>query len=74
LVTAGTLAVNGRITSNVTVGPAGTLSGNGIITGSVANAGTLAPGNSIGLLTVNGTYTQMAGSTYQVEVNNAGQG
>jgi outer membrane autotransporter protein len=56
------------------VGAAGTLGGNGTIFGNVVNAGTLAPGNSIGLLTVNGSYTQMAGSTYQVEVNNAGQG
>ena len=56
------------------MGPAGTLGGNGTIGGNVVNAGTLAPGNSIGLLTVNGSYTQMPGSTYQVEVNNAGQG
>src|SRR5580704_10014319 len=73
-VMAGTLSVNGSITSNVTVGSAGTLGGNGTIFGSVVNAGALAPGNSIGLLTVNGTYTQAAGSTYQVEVNAAGQG
>ena len=39
----------------------------------MVNAGTLAPGNSIGTLNVNGTYTQAAGSTYQVEVNAAGQ-
>ena len=73
-VLAGTLAINGSIAGNVAVGSAGTLGGNGTIAGSVVNAGTLAPGNSIGLLTVNGSYTQMAGSTYQVEVNNAGQG
>jgi outer membrane autotransporter protein len=73
-VLAGTLAVNGSIAGNVAVGPAGTLGGNGTIAGSVVNTGTLAPGNSIGLLTVNGSYTQTAGSTYQVEVNNAGQG
>ena len=73
-VLAGTLAVNGSIAGNVAVGSAGTLGGNGTIGGSVVNAGTLAPGNSIGLLTVNGSYVQAAGSTYQVEVNNAGQG
>ena len=73
-VLAGTLAVNGSVAGNVAVGSAGTLGGNGTIFGSVVNAGTLAPGNSIGLLTVNGSYTQAAGSTYQVEVNNAGQG
>jgi outer membrane autotransporter protein len=39
----------------------------------VFNAGTLAPGNSIGTLTVSGSYTQAAGSLYQVEANAAGQ-
>jgi uncharacterized protein with beta-barrel porin domain len=71
---AGTLSVNGSVAGNVAVGSAGTLGGNGTIAGSVVNTGTLAPGNSIGLLTVNGSYVQAAGSTYQVEVNNAGQG
>ena len=74
MVGSGTLTINGSIVGNVAVGAAGTLGGNGTIGGSVVNAGTLAPGNSIGLLTVNGNYAQMAGSIYQVEVNNAGQG
>jgi outer membrane autotransporter protein len=72
-VTAGTLAVNGSITSNVSVASAATLGGSGIITGSVTNNGIIAPGNSIGTLTINGSYTQAAGSTYQVELNAAGQ-
>jgi outer membrane autotransporter protein len=72
-VLAGTLAVNGSVAGNVAVGAAGTLGGNGTIFGNVVNAGTLAPGNSIGLLTVNGNYAQMAGSTYQVEANAQGQ-
>ncbi len=54
------------------MGPAGTLGGNGTIFGSVVNAGTLAPGNSIGLLTVNGNFAQVGG-VYQVEANAAGQ-
>jgi outer membrane autotransporter protein len=70
---AGTLSVNGSVAGNVAVGSVGTLGGNGTIAGNVVNAGTLAPGNSIGLLTVSGSYTQMAGSTYQVEANAAGQ-
>ena len=70
---AGTLAVNGSLAGNVTVGTAGTLGGNGTIAGLVTNNGTLAPGNSIGLLTVNGSFVQSAGSTYQVEANAAGQ-
>lgn len=72
-VTGGRLAINGSITSNVTVGSGGNLGGAGTITGSVNNSGTLAPGNSIGTLSVVGSYTQAAGSTYQVESNATGQ-
>jgi len=72
-VAAGTLFVNGSLASGVTVNNGGTLGGNGTISGAVVNAGTLAPGNSIGLLTVNGSYTQAPGSFYQVEANAAGQ-
>ena len=73
-VNAGTLAVNGSITSNVTVGASATLGGSGTIAGPVSNAGMLAPGNSIGTLNVNGSFTQDGGSIYQVEVNAAGPG
>ncbi|MDP1840629.1 MAG: autotransporter-associated beta strand repeat-containing protein, partial [Reyranella sp.] len=68
-ITGGRLSVNGTITSNVTVGSGGNLGGSGTITGTVTNSGTLAPGNSIGTLAVVGSYTQAAGSTYQVEAN-----
>ncbi|WP_411882996.1 autotransporter domain-containing protein [Polaromonas sp. YR568] len=74
VVNGGTLSVNGRLAnSTVQVMNGGTLGG----TGSVRNAniqagGTLAPGNSIGTLTVNGNLTFQAGSTYSVEVNPAG--
>ncbi len=50
----------------------GTLGGTGTV-GITANLGTIAPGNSIGTLTVIGSYVQAAGSTYQVEANAAGQ-
>jgi outer membrane autotransporter protein len=69
----GTLAVNGSLTSNVTVNVGGTLGGSGVIAGNVTTLGTLAPGNSIGTLTINGNFVQSAGSTYTVEVNAAGQ-
>ncbi|HZB54378.1 MAG TPA: autotransporter outer membrane beta-barrel domain-containing protein, partial [Reyranella sp.] len=65
--------VNGSITGNVAVGSGGTLGGTGTIAGNVAMIGNLAPGNSIGTLTVNGNYAQSVGSTYTVEVNAAGQ-
>ena len=34
--------------------------------------GNVSPGNSIGTLTINGTYDFLAGSTQTVEINNAG--
>ncbi|MDP1962702.1 MAG: autotransporter-associated beta strand repeat-containing protein, partial [Reyranella sp.] len=69
----GRLAVNGSITSNVTVGPGGILGGVGTIFGTVTGGGTTAPGNSIGTLNVVGSFTQNPGSTYQVETNATGQ-
>jgi autotransporter-associated beta strand protein len=72
-VTNGRLAVNGSITSNVTVGSGGNLGGTGTINGTVNVLGAAAPGNSIGTLNVVGSYTQAAGSTYQVETNGAGR-
>lgn len=73
-VNGGTLAVNGSIVSPVTVNSGGTLGGNGSVgSTTVAGGGTLAPGNSIGRLTVNGDLAFAAGSTYEVEVNAAGE-
>lgn len=73
-VNGGTLAVNGSIASPVTVNSGGTLGGNGSVgTTTVGNGGTVAPGNSIGQLTVNGDLAFAAGSTYEAEVNAAGE-
>ena len=69
----GSLVVNGSLASGVTMN-GGTLGGSGSVAGLVVNSGTLAPGNSIGTLRVNGNLVQGAGTTYQVEVNAAGQG
>ena len=69
----GKLVVNGSITSAVTL-DGGTLGGSGTVGGIVANTGaTVAPGNSIGTLSVSGNVSFATGSTYQVEVNAAGQ-
>lgn len=70
-VEAGTLVVNGSLAGDTLVDPAGTLKGIGTIHGILTNTGTVAPGNSIGTLTV-GTYINNGG-TYEVEVNGAGQ-
>ncbi|MBY5819410.1 autotransporter outer membrane beta-barrel domain-containing protein [Rhizobium leguminosarum] len=65
-VTGGRLAVNGSITSPVTTSGAGILGGTGTIFGDVTNAGVVAPGNSIGTLTIAGNYTG-TGGTLEIE-------
>ncbi|MGH8077695.1 MAG: S8 family serine peptidase, partial [Lysobacter sp.] len=49
----------------------GRLSGIGTLA-TTTIAGTVAPGNSIGTLTIDGDYTQAVGSTYEAEVGLAG--
>ena len=71
-VSGGTLVVNGSLASSVTLGSGGLLGGSGTIGGLVSNGATLAPGNSIGTLTVNGNFSQIGG-TYVVEANAQGQ-
>ncbi|SEO54049.1 outer membrane autotransporter barrel domain-containing protein [Nitrosovibrio sp. Nv6] len=72
-VNAGTLVLNGELGGTLDVLAGGRLQGGGDIganggTGTTAIAGTIAPGKSIGTLTVNGSYVQLAGSTYEVEI------
>lgn len=73
-VNAGTLSVNGSIANSaVIVNNGGTLGGTGTLgTTSILSGGVLAPGNSIGTLTVNGNLSFATGSVYRVEVNGAG--
>lgn len=71
-VNAGILNVDGRLTaSTTTVNSGGTLGGRGTVDGVILNGGTLAPGNSIGVLTVS-SVDFSAGGTYAVEVDAAG--
>jgi autotransporter-associated beta strand protein len=72
-VNAGMLSVNGSITSSslTTVNAGGMLGGDGIVGDTTINGGTLAPGNSIGLLTVQGSLVFTAASSYMVEVSPA---
>lgn len=75
-ISGGILRVNGSLgNTTVTVSSGGTLGGTGSIAGpvTVAGGGLVAPGNSIGTLTLGGKFSQGAGSTYQVELNAAGQ-
>lgn len=68
----GTLSVNDSIASAgvLTVHSGGTVGGGGTLSSTVvASGGTLAPGNSIGTITVSGNLTFNSGSTYAVEVS-----
>ena len=70
----GALFANGTIAGTVTVNSGGLLGGSGTVGGIVAlSGGTVAPGNSIGTLSVSGNAAFAAGSVYQVEANAAGQ-
>lgn len=67
----GTLVVNGSIASSgaLGVGPGATVGGTGVLTTTFMNPGAaLAPGNSIGTITVDGLLNFAPGSTYAVEV------
>jgi autotransporter-associated beta strand protein len=72
-VNAGTLSVNGSIASSslTTVNAGATLGGNGVVGNTTINGGTLAPGNSIGLLNVQGNLVFTTASSYMVEVSPA---
>ena len=69
----GTLSVNGSIASSslTTVNAGGTLGGAGIVGNTTINGGALAPGNSIGTLTVQGSLVLSAASSYMIEVSPA---
>ena len=68
----GALLVNGKLGGTCTVAPNGALGGVGTI-GTVINDGVVAPGNSIGTLTVNGNYTQSSSGTLAIEIDGMGE-
>lgn len=72
-VNAGTLIVDGMLDGDVTTGPSGVLRGSGVVgTMVISPGGIVAPGNSIGTLAIVGGIRFEPGSTYQVEVDSAG--
>ncbi|CAI1132343.1 autotransporter outer membrane beta-barrel domain-containing protein [Serratia quinivorans] len=74
LINQGLLAVNGSVTSDVTVQNAGVLGGSGTVGSLTARSGgTVAPGNSIGTLNVARNLSFEPGSRYAVEVAPNGQ-
>ncbi|WP_444932066.1 autotransporter domain-containing protein [Microbulbifer sp. SSSA002] len=71
VVSAGNLINDGVIQSDVM--NSGYLSGNGQIKGDLVTYGTVAPGNSIGRMDIDGTVTFKAGSVYEVDIAAAGR-
>jgi autotransporter-associated beta strand protein len=74
-VTAGTLLVNGALTSSsnaVNVGLSGTLGGNGTIAGATTVNGNLTPGTSAGVLSFSSSLALMASSSTTMEITGTG--
>ncbi|MGE4545682.1 MAG: autotransporter domain-containing protein [Pedobacter sp.] len=69
-VVAGRVSLNGaqNAFSTLTVYSGATLGGNTTLAGDLVNAGYVAPGNSIGTITVAGDYLQSAGATLLLEI------
>ena len=70
-VAGGTLLVNGSIASSdfAVVNPGATIGGTGVLPRTTIDGGTLAPGNSIGTITIAGNLTFVGPGTYLVEVS-----
>jgi len=77
VINGGALVLNGALTAAanaVTVASGATLRGNGNIAGSTTVDGTLAPGDSVGVLTATGALTLNAGATTRLELNGLARG
>ena len=70
---AGEMAINNDLVlggGGMVVNAQGSLSGTGTVGGSVENSGgTVAPGNSPGVLSITGNYTQGSGGTLNIEID-----
>jgi T5SS/PEP-CTERM-associated repeat protein len=64
------LANGGTVSSGgpISVGASGTVTGNGTIVGTLSNAGIVAPGQSVGSLSVSGNYSQSAIGKLKIEL------
>ena len=67
----GTLVIDGQMGGHLNIGKSGTLKGVESVN-DLSVYGKIAPGNSIGTLTVNGNYIQHPGSFYELEFNPSG--
>lgn len=73
-VMSGGLIVDGNLGGSLEMQHGTVLSGSGSVGTAVVNSGaTISPGNSIGTLGINGSLRFRSGSTYEVEIDGAGQ-
>ncbi len=63
----GVFRLDARLIGSIDVNIGGELQGNGIAEGPVMNAGLVAPGSSIGTLTIDGDFTQMPTGALEAE-------
>jgi uncharacterized protein with beta-barrel porin domain len=73
-VNAGRVRINAAMAGSAAVAAGASLDGTGSITGSLVNSGTLAPGNSVGTLSIGGDFTQNASGVLEIEFNTGGNG
>ena len=71
-VSAGVIAVDGRIAGSADVGSGATLGGSGLIEGNIGGAGLIAPGNSPGILAVNGQLNATGSTAFAFELSQTG--
>jgi outer membrane autotransporter protein len=70
----GVLSVNGQLGGTLSISNGGRLQGSGNVgPTTLASGATLAPGNSIGTLTIEGDLLLNAGSVFEAEIDPAGQ-
>lgn len=74
IINQGILSIDGSLASGVTVNTDGTLRGTGVINGNTSVAGRLAPGNSPGTLTFNGSVAMAPTSELEIDIDGAGTG
>ncbi|MGC2854316.1 S8 family serine peptidase [Novispirillum sp. DQ9] len=74
VVRAGTLLLDGRSVSPVSVGAGGAVGGGGVLNAPLAVRGTLSPGASPGVLTVGGPVTLGPGATFRAEIDGPAAG
>ena len=65
---AGALFVDGSTVGNATVKPGALIGGHGTVGGSLVNGGIVSPGNSPGVLTINGNYTQSSTGALIIQI------